>query len=407
MRQREEHEMSAEARRELEALDRALAGEPVDPDLEGVATMARDLRAARPEPPAGFAAELDELAASGFAGSGPRLRSDRLRTWLAGIRPMQVLGPAGAIAAVAIVVSVAVIRSDGGDGPADSTTPAQTTAAPAGGAAGSAQEAAPTDMSGGGRGTPTDAVTQAPPETRFRASDAQRLAPGQRNRAIESSASVGLSADGDEFDDVSDGVVDVTDRYDGLVVSSDESTSGDTSRASFELAIPSGRLQDALADLSELAHVESRSETTDDITAPTVNARANLTDARAEVEALLAQLAEADTPAETREIRARLDIARAQVAEARDDLRRLERRADFATVDVTVTSDGSGDGDWGVEEALDDVGGVLSTAAGVALVSLAVLIPLALALALIALAYRLTVRRGRERALDAPRDYSS
>jgi hypothetical protein len=74
---------------------------------------------------------------------------------------------------------------------------------------------------------------------------------------------------------------------------------------------------------------------------------------------------------------------------------------------VTVTSDGAGDGDWGVEEALDDVGGVLSTAAGVALVSLAVLVPLALVLALIGLAYRLTVRRGRERALDAPGDYSS
>ena len=405
MRQREEHEMSAEARRELEALDRALAGEPVDPDLEGVATMARDLRAARPEPPAGFAAELDELAANGFAGSGPRLKSDRLRTWLAGIRPMQVLGPAGAIAAVAIVVSVAVIRSDGGDGPTGDA--ASVVTEPAGRAPAPAPPA--DSMAGGNAGGA--AVHKQSQEYSFSAPTLdranERLAPGQRNRAIESSASVGLSADGDEFDDVSDGVVDVTDRYDGLVVSSDESTSGDTSRASFELAIPSGRLQDALADLSELAHVESRSETTDDITAPTVNARANLTDARAEVEALLTQLAEADTPAETREIRARLDIARAQVAEARDDLRRLERRADFATVDVTVTSDGSGDGDWGVEEALDDVGGVLSTAAGVALVSLAVLIPLALALALIALAYRLTVRRGRERALDAPRDYSS
>jgi hypothetical protein len=400
MRQREEHDLSGEARRELEALDRALAGEPVEPDLEGVAALARDLRAARPEPRLSFASELDELAASGFAAEDARLKSERLRGWLAGIRPVQVLAPAGAIATIAIVVSVAVIRSDGGEGQVgDATTPV---AEPAGGPAPGAGPAG--GAAAEGLAAPADgaAIEPAPDALPGATVDParSRLAPRQGNRAIERSATIGLSTDPDEFDGVADGVIEVTDRYDGLVVSSDESTSGETSRARFELAIPSDRLPEALADLSELAHVESRSEATEDITASTENARANLTDAQTEVESLLRQLAEADTPAETREIRARLDIARAQVAEARSDLRRLTRRAEFATVAVTVTSDGSGDGDWGVEEALDDMGDVLSTAAGVTLVALAVLVPLALVLLVVALAYRLAVRRGRERALD-------
>ena len=397
MRLREDQELGAEVRRELEALDRAQAGEGVDPELAGLETLVRELRAARPEPRAGFTAALDERAASGFARRGPAMKADRLRAWLAGIRPLQVLAPAGAVATIALVVSVAVIRSDGGD-PQPPEAVTETVAEPA--------PVRPSDRAGrleatedlGDAPSGLERSLSAPPLDPAR----NRLAPGQRERAIESSASLGLSADGDEFDEVSDGVIEVSDRYGGLVVTSDQTATGETSRASFELAVPSDRLQDALADLSGLAHVESRSEATEDITAPTVNARAELTDGRAEVDSLLRQLAEADTPAESREIRARLNTARAQVADARDDVRRLERRADFATVLVTVTSDGTGDGDWGIDEALDEAGDVLSTAAGVALVSLAVLVPLALALGLVVLAYRLAVRRGRERALDAP-----
>jgi hypothetical protein len=415
MRQREEHELSAEARRDLEALDRALAGDPVDPDLDGVATLARELRAARPQAAARFAAELDDRIAAGFSSAAAQPKWNRIRDWLAGLRPMQVVAPAGALATAAIVISVAVIRSDGGDvGPqGDATTAgsrepavqadaaAERPSPPAdGGASGEAQglQLRGTDDPGARLGPEiAPSVPPTPPVP-----DPDRLAPGQRDRVVESSAQVALSADGDEFEEVTDGVIEITDRYRGFVVSSDETTSGETSRASFELAIPSDRLQEAIADLSGLAHVESRSEASRDITAATVGARAELTDAQAEVDSLLRQLAEAGTPTETREIRARLEIARAQVAEARDDVRRLARRAQFATVAVAVTSDGSGDGDWGVEEALDDVGGILSTAAGVVLVSLAVLVPLSLVLALVALAYRLAVRRGRERALAGP-----
>ena len=409
MRQREQDQVSAEVRRELEALDRALAGQPVDAEFDGVATLARELRAARPEPPDAFATRLDERVAQGFppeerSGSGV---ATRIGEWFAGIRPMRLLTTAGAAAAVVLVVSVAVIRNgDGGDVGGDATTLEEPAAT---------QEQETADDAGRGGAAP-DAAPAAPGEVEeFQleepvapiepggnaGAEPDRIAPGA-DREVERSASLSLSADGDEFEEVVDGVVEVTDTYEGFVISSEESSSGETSRATFELQIPSDRLQPALADLSELGHVESRSEDALDITAPTVTARQRLTDARTEVEALLGQLAEAETPKETQEIRFRLDAARAEAASAKEEFQRLSRRANYATVAVTVSSDENGDGNWGVEEALDDIGDALSTAGGVALIAAAILLPVALIVAIVALAWRHSVRRGRERALDGP-----
>jgi hypothetical protein len=52
-----------------------------------------------------------------------------------------------------------------------------------------------------------------------------------------------------------------------------------------------------------------------------------------------------------------------------------------------------------MEEAIEDIGDALSTAGGIALVSAAILLPIGLVIALVAFAWRRSVRRGRERAL--------
>ena len=65
--------MDPEIERELEAIDRALAGHRVDPDLENLAVLAAEIRAERPEPAAEVAAFLDQLSADGF----PPRASDR------------------------------------------------------------------------------------------------------------------------------------------------------------------------------------------------------------------------------------------------------------------------------------------------------------------------------------------
>ena len=58
--------LDPEVERELEAIDRALGGEPVDPDLEVLAELARALREERVGAEPGFAARLDQRVADGF-----------------------------------------------------------------------------------------------------------------------------------------------------------------------------------------------------------------------------------------------------------------------------------------------------------------------------------------------------
>ena len=71
MRLRErEMPLDPEVERELEAIDRALAGEPVDPDLEPLAELARALSEERVDTEPGFAADLDQQVADGFPRPG-------------------------------------------------------------------------------------------------------------------------------------------------------------------------------------------------------------------------------------------------------------------------------------------------------------------------------------------------
>ena len=58
------------------------------------------------------------------------------------------------------------------------------------------------------------------------------------------------------------------------------------------------------------------------------------------------------------------------------------------------------DGNSGLDEAVHDAGDVLQTIGGIALISLAILLPLSLVAALIAFAISRGRRRSRDKALD-------
>src|SRR5688500_9656084 len=120
MRLREDETMSAEVERDLEALDAALAGEPV-PEDEGLAQLVRELRAERPAPAPTFAEELDARAAEGFRGAGGPGPLARLRERLAATPPRRMLAPAGAVATLAVVAGVALSQTGGGDDPSTLT----------------------------------------------------------------------------------------------------------------------------------------------------------------------------------------------------------------------------------------------------------------------------------------------
>ena len=344
---------------DLEQLERALAGEP-SPWSE----LVTDVRAERPVMTPAFEARLD--ARVDAARKAPARRS-----WLA------YSPAAGAVAA--IVVAIVLVNSGG-----DSTT----TSSPSGVAA----KSAPADSS-----TELAAPFQ-------RQSSAGATAPRPvAGRKIERPTPRALSTTRSDGQQVADGVIAATQRFGGIVDSSQISTSDAEASAVFSLRIPTRRLDDAVAALSKLAHVASLSQGSTDITGSFVSAIDRLRDARAERAALLKALARATTTQEVDALKARLRDNRSQISALKGELNALRRRANLSRVEVTVAGNGhkgSGGGTWTPGDAAHDALRVLEVAAGVVLIGLAAGIPLALVGGAAALAARSTRRRRRDSALD-------
>ena len=229
-------------------------------------------------------------------------------------------------------------------------------------------------------------------------------APTVRPRKVEQAASLTLAAPRNEVEDVADGVIRTADRYGGFVLHSSVSTGDRNARAKIDLRIPASRLTDAIADLSELAHVRSRSQRADDITARFSYPRRELADATGERRALLAQLARATTPNETASIRARLRIANDRIDAARATLRRLQNRVTYASIAVAVEEGApaaDGGGSWSAGDAWGSALDVLRVSFGVLVIGLAALVPLTLLLALAYAGRRAYLGRARNAALDA------
>lgn len=391
--------LSPETIRELDALDAALAGEAVEPDLADLAELAALLRDERALPDPQFARALDDRAARGFPRGlmGPRaVPAPRGAARLTATLRSPVFRGLAATACVLAIVAVVVATSGGG--PGDNAS--------GGGGAGVAAPADRQAESGSsGRGSPGAAdsgstpvaPSLAPPESGSPRTDSRA------NRFVEHTAALVLAARPADVDDVADGVIRVTDSVHGFVARSSV-TSGQ--EATFELRIPSAQLPRALGDLSRLAHVRERTQATEDITSVVVSARDRLENARAERRGLLRRLARADTDAQAAALRARLRVVSGQIAAAKASLARASNRARFATVDAEVVADrsaaspGGGGGAWTPGDALHDAGRILEIAAGVVLVAGAVLLPVALVALLAWLAGRRAVRRRRETALD-------
>ena len=230
---------------------------------------------------------------------------------------------------------------------------------------------------------------------------------GRERRSVERSASLTLAARPRDIDAVSAQIQDVTRQQGGFVVSSTVNSSSGGGDGTFELRIPTRNLDAAIAALSRLGKVRERAQRSQDITAAAVSARSRLKDARTERKSLLRQLGEAVTLTETQSIRARLGLVSREIEQARAEVRRVHNRAAFSTVAVTLVADASAvlpadeDDNWTPGDAAQDALRLLEVAAGVALIALAVALPLALLAAPAAVAARWTRRRRREHALDA------
>jgi hypothetical protein len=383
--------------------------------------LAAELQALRPLPQSEFTARLDARAATGFAKASEPERSlrRRLAERLHQASPRQILVPAAAIALLAIVVATAIVAADQRRGEDFQAHPLAKQNAPIRPQA--RQEPPPPASSRGGNasfqlGYAYSAAPHSSAGAAFGAAEGvelqSSLGPGRSNyarRDVERGAELVLHSEPAEVDANAQEVFAAVHAAHGIVLSSSiHGGSGPGSddagepNANFQLLIPTARLSDTLASLSRIADVSARHESTLDITAPIVSTGARLKDSEATIDGLLAQLANAESSGERALVERQLRHERRHAAALRSQAERLRQRAHFAHVSLRIESGQtarSGSGLWGIDDAFGDAGHILSTAAGVAVIGLALVAPLAVVVLLAWLANRAWLRHRRERAL--------
>ena len=377
-----------------------------------------ELRSMRPLPRPGFAAELDARAAAGFPRPsraslpGPLAR---VSAWARSLTPRQLLRPAAAVALTAVALATAIVvlseangRSAGpvaaAMGPGSRTKPVP--GGPAEDAAGAAaavsgRAAAPAAPAGGNASAGAAAGAESTATSGVGESLVQ--VGGGRGRDVERSSELVLAAEPEDVAGDAARVFEAVHAYDGIVLrsSTSEGAAGEAG-AAFELLIPGAKLGDAMAALSAIDEVRARHEATADITAATTDAAQLLRESRARIDSLLGELGEAETEQEREAVEAELRREHRRAGRLATRLGSLHRRARYSQVILRIVTagEGAGAGGWGLDDALHDAGRVLSVAAAVALVGMAVLAPVALLALLAWLARRSWLRRERRRALS-------
>ena len=393
----------------------------------------------RPELDQDFARRLDEWADAGFPrdrGLGPRafgargggLAAGFERAWekMRATPPRRLLVPVGAAATFLVVVGLSVSQLNDPDGGLNGSSGDD-----AGSALGQADSVGDDSASsaireaggastGSSAGAAADEVESAPPATQGAApyemgvpeetiepapipgDGGGGVAPATDERLVDATARLTLGAEAEDVQGVANEVVEVTDRYDGVVLDSQVTSDEGGARAAFTLEIPFSELDAALTDLSELGDVISRTEAGEDITQGAVRSQKQLANVLQDLSKARIELELAETRRERLILKSQIASLEASADALRADVGQTQRQARFATVNVDITSNGSAsDNDgWSLSDALDDAGRVLEVIGGIALIALAVLLPLALIGTLVYLVTAGTRRRNRERTLD-------
>lgn len=388
------------------------------------AGLAQALRENRPAPDPEFTERLDQAVADHFppewadeASLGQRDRgigshAERFRRWLAGNRTLipTLAGTVGVLFIAAVVVINANPGSGpGGDGNQTGSGPARTMDP--------ASDEEGVDSVASGAVADSAALEQVPTTRAAKpARQAERLdganqpqsltfSSGRINgsREVAREAEITLGTDPDGIQDAANQVIEVTDEHNGIVMDS-KVTDGEKGEAgaTFSLLIPVGEVESAVADLSAIADLRSRSQELTDITAPVKKAGDAVSKTRARIRNLSEKLEQTFDETERARIERNIRWQRQQLGWYEARVKRLERRVEYTPVALKVETSGDSSSDnsaWGLADAFDDAGRLLGIAAGVTVVALAVAIPIGLVI-LIALALnRAWVRRSRRRIL--------
>ncbi len=222
-------------------------------------------------------------------------------------------------------------------------------------------------------------------------------------------AQLDLTAAPKRIDDVAQEIYDVVGQANGIVENSSVTQGGPGGAANFQLSLPSAGLAQTMSQLSSLnyAQVVSRTDSSQDITDQYGAATRSLADARALRTSLLKQLANATTTDQVNSLNAQIHDAEASISSDQATINRLNHQVNFSQVYVTVQAKpvaapvSHGGGGFTLGRAAHDAGRVLTVAAGVALIAIAALLPVALVVALAWWVASALKRRRREQALDS------
>lgn len=387
----------------LAEIEAALRGEAVGASAEGWRELSADVRTLAPAMSPEFEQRLRERIEAQAAKPPRRLRRvgirsapARLRAWLgSGVRARALAF--GGISAMAAIVTLALVAPWN----EVETISEKVSGRPVVVRGGSVNpyEGSADSSSGSVPATPSAQTPESSSADVLRSATSSE---SSSSRIQQRAASLTLAPKPEAVQSVADEVAQLTVREGGFVQSSQmHRQSGAGGSAELRLSLPSAHLSAALASLGRLAPTREESQSLQDITDEYGAARRKLADAVAERQALLRALARASTQSQIESLHARIALAASAVTRTRTAFGSISRRASNSTVEVTVLGDVHAGSERstlgnGLHDALD----VLKGVAVVLLIALAVLVPLALVLALLVLAWRASRRRLRERALS-------
>lgn len=388
----------------LAVIDATLSGEAVGAEHAELAELSLLLADGREAPEASFAASLDRRAARGFApeptpDGGPAAQRHRWR-WL--------FAPGATVGLAAIVALIFVLGSGSRPRPVGASAKSPSTGAAASASAASTSTSSVSASSPSGSAKVPAAGASFGTISSNGAVVSPAPTPSTSGRQIVQSAQLALSTPPSRVDSVAQQVFDVVAAQHGVVENSNVTATTSYGNAQFSLSVPSANLSRTLDALSQLrgANVVSRSDATQDITGQVGSAGRQLAEARALRTALLRQLAAATTATALSSLKSQIRDADASIARDLSKLQSLQHQVTYSQIQVVINSavipglPVSGGSGFTLSRALHDAGRVLVVAAGVALIALAVLVPVALLLGIglwLAAALR---RRRREQVLD-------
>jgi hypothetical protein len=378
------------------------------------------MAAVREWPSEEFARDLDARVARRFAPlppAGEVRRTSSGRRWLS----LPALGGVGGLA-VAAAVAVFVVTQSGGGTPgtygrlvplgAEKTNSTASAGAGINGAAGVDHGSAGGVSSSAGVPKLSPLPATANYTTAVNGSAAVPSPNSGAGAKQIQSAQISLSVPNDHIDQVSAEVYNVVSDQHGYVGNSRITAATRNSGggyAYFTLNIPTNNLQAAMTQLSRLhfAAVSSRTDASQNVGGQYSRDENRLHDAQALRTSLLKQLQTADSETAIDSIEAQIKTAERQITNAQTTLHSLQHRISYSNVSVEINSGGlpvlpvAKSSGFTISRGGHDAVRVLIVAAGVALIVLAVLIPVGLVVALLSWVGLALRQRRRERALDA------